>query len=212
MKQINSTILNLIEALLNEEHLISDNRKSELLSLAKLCNKSILADNQLKLNVICTHNSRRSQLAQLWLRAAANYFNIDKVYTFSGGTEATAFNSRMVNALKTVGFQINQLDEFENPKYQIHLSENDTNMDLYFSKVYNESYNPQADYIAILVCNSAAEACPIVAGAAHRIALPYKDPKAFDDTEQEQEAYANTVREIGREMLFMMKNLNAAKV
>lgn len=211
MEQINSTILKLIKVLLTEEHLITEERKNELLSLSKLCKDTMFADNQLKLNVICTHNSRRSQLAQLWLRTAAAYFNVDNVYTFSGGTEATAFNSRMVNALKTAGFQIKKIDEFENPKYQILLSENDTNADLYFSKVYDESYNPQADYMAILVCNSAAEACPIVTGATHRIALPYKDPKAFDDTEQEQEAYIKTVKEIGREILFMMKNFNSAE-
>ena len=204
---INSTLITLIEDLLKEENLILSDRKKELLTLAKLCNSTLKEDNQLKFNVICTHNSRRSQLGQLWLRTAAVFFNINNVYTYSGGTEATAFNINMVNAIQSVGFQIEQLNNFENPKYQIQLSEFDNDKTLYYSKIYDESYNPQANYIAILVCNSAAETCPNVTGAKHRFVLPYNDPKTFDETNLEKKAYIDTVNEIGREVLFMMNQI-----
>ena len=39
-----------------------------------------------QLNFICTHNSRRSHLGQIWAAIAGAYYNVD-VATFSGGTE-----------------------------------------------------------------------------------------------------------------------------
>ncbi|MDV7401328.1 hypothetical protein RZS08_58465, partial [Arthrospira platensis SPKY1] len=45
---------------------------------------------------ICTHNSRRSHLAQIWMATMARYFGLEHVATYSGGTEATAFNPRAV--------------------------------------------------------------------------------------------------------------------
>ena len=54
--------------------------------------------------VICTHNSRRSHLGQLWLAIGADFFELPQLETFSGGTEATAFNPRAVAALHRVGF------------------------------------------------------------------------------------------------------------
>jgi protein-tyrosine-phosphatase len=155
------------------------------------------------LTVICTHNSRRSQLGQLWLKVAALHYGIKNIYTFSGGTEATSFNYRMVNAVKEYGFKVKQLDETANPKYHIQLGETDESMDILYSKVYSENYNPQSNYIAMMVCSQADEGCPFVYGSYKRISLPYLDPKAFDDTEIEMTKYAVKVNEIGREMLFI---------
>ena len=48
--------------------------------------------------------------------------------------------------------------------------------------------------------------CPIVAGADFRIALPFEDPKAFDDTPLESEKYTERCRQIGREMLYVAES------
>lgn len=190
-----------------EFDLITESRKQELLALSKIINESIHKFGRADLTVICTHNSRRSQLGQLWLKVAALYYGIENIYTFSGGTEATAFNIRMVNALKDFGFEVKLLDETLNTKYHIKLAENDETMDILYSKVYSESYNPQQNFIAIMVCNSADKGCPIVAGAFKRVSLPYHDPKNFDDTDLEKEKYLEKVSEIGREMLFVFKQI-----
>ena len=37
-----------------------------------------------KLNFICTHNSRRSQLCQIWSETIFNYYGFDRIHSFSG--------------------------------------------------------------------------------------------------------------------------------
>lgn len=199
-KNLNHSVLELI----NEFDLITETRKQELENLALTINESITKFSKAEITVICTHNSRRSQLGQLWIKVAAIHYNIKNIDTFSGGTEATSFNFRMVNALKEYGFNVRQLDKNINPKYHISLGEEDESMDILYSKVYSENYNPQINFIAIMVCSQADEGCPFVAGVYKRISLPYLDPKEFDDTEFESIKYLEKVKEIGREMLYMV--------
>jgi len=52
-----------------------------------------------EITFICTHNSRRSHLGQIWAQTASAYYGLSGVRTFSGGTEATACNERTVAAL-----------------------------------------------------------------------------------------------------------------
>ena len=203
-----SDLTAMIEDMEKLDRLISADRKNELRDLGQKIAQSLNIHDYAKVVFVCTHNSRRSQLGQIWMRAAAEYYGIEGIYTYSGGTESTAFNSRMVDAIDRAGFLVKKLDEWDNPKYLIRLSENDLNMDIYFSKKYDDSYNPNRNFIAVMVCTDADEACPIVAGADARISLPYLDPKNFDDTREESRAYNDKVVEIGREMLFVIQNLN----
>lgn len=188
----------------NEQHLIAEERKKELAEFAETI-KPHLSKKKKDVRVIfvCTHNSRRSQLAEIWLRTAAAYYGIEGFETFSGGTEATAFNPRMVSAIQRAGFAVEKRDSSANPKYVVHTGESDVNQRVLFSKKFSDGYNPQSGFIAVMVCTQADEACPVVPGAAKRISLPYRDPKEFDNTENEERAYDDKVREIGREMLYM---------
>lgn len=186
---------------------INDTRKSILDQLATAINQNMEHFGWARVNFICTHNSRRSQLGQIMMRMAALHCGIDNLYTYSGGTEADAFNYRMVAALERAGFLIEQLDNWENPKYLVHTTEDDPNMDIHFSKRYHDSYNPGKDFIAVMVCNDADEACPFVAGATSRISLPYEDPKNSDDTPREAHAYDQKILEIGSEMMYVIQKL-----
>jgi arsenate reductase len=206
MKLYNNLNNSIIE-LIKEFNLITENRKKELESLALVIDESFNKFAKAEITIICTHNSRRSQLGQLWIKTAAIHYGIKNIYTFSGGTEATSFNYRMVNAVKEYGFNVKQLDENANPKYHITLGKEDESMDILYSKVYSENYNPQSNYIAIMVCSQADEGCPFVAGAFKRISLPYLDPKEFDDTELESIKYLEKVKEIGIEMLYMISKI-----
>ena len=185
---------------------ISSDRKNQLLKLSQYFSGQYLLQKTPKAIVICTHNSRRSHLGQLWLAVGADYFGL-KLETFSGGTEATAFNPRAVAALQKVGFSIHPDDEnSQNPNYQIHWNEI---MQTYvaFSKVYNETPNPSTDFAAIMVCTEADTACPIINGMDLRLALPFEDPKAFDDTELEAIKYDERCRQIAREMFFVLSKV-----
>lgn len=153
---------------------------------------------------VCTHNSRRSHMSQLWAQAAAEYLNITHVRTYSGGTEATAFNPRSVHALSTHGFVITDTQErTENPMYETKLGEGLTTIRS-FSKKFGHESNPKENFAAVMVCSDADTKCPFVPGAQTRVALPYIDPKKSDNTPQESETYLAKSEEIGREMLWMM--------
>ena len=196
----------LCKELEKEFHLIPADRKAKLLSLGNYITQKI-SENQIpKLVVICTHNSRRSHIGQLWLAVGADYFKTPAIQTFSGGTEATAFNIRAVNAFQRIGFDVSTKEKTENPIYNISWKEG---MEPYraFSKKYEDEPNPKEKFAAIMVCSEADAGCPFVFGCDYRLALPYDDPKAFDETKLETEKYDERVRQIGREMLFVLSNI-----
>lgn len=196
-----------IEKLTQNFDTISDDRKAQLETLSEYIQKKYQAQKTPKLIVICTHNSRRSHLGQLWLAAAADYYKLPSVETYSGGTEATAFNPNAVAALERIGFQISKLVAAENPIYKVQWQEE---QDAYhaFSKRFEEAPNPTQEFAAIMVCSEADEGCPFVLGTDFRIALPFEDPKAFDGTPQEAEKYDERCQQIGAEMLYVLSKVS----
>ena len=187
--------------------LISDERKEVLLLLSNFISSKYKSEQIPCIIVICTHNSRRSHIGQLWLAVGADYYQLPAIQTFSGGTEATAFNPRAVKALKRIGFQI-IADEAKakNPIYQVRWSESMLPYQA-FSKKYEDAPNPTDNFAAIMVCTQADEGCPVVLGCDARISIPYDDPKAYDGTELEAAKYDERVREIGREMLYVLSQI-----
>ncbi len=181
---------------------ISDERTGTLESIAAFVRAKTAAGEPSRLNFICTHNSRRSHMSQLWAQIAAQYFSVPGVETFSGGTEATAFDPRAVAALRRAGFLVEHSTEGVNPVYAVSFEPGMEPL-LAFSKVYSDSPNPQQGFAAVMTCSSADASCPIVFGAAERFAIPYDDPKEFDGTEREAEAYDERCRQIAREMLYL---------
>ena len=153
-----------------------------------------------RLTFICTHNSRRSQLAQIWARAAAAHLGVPAVETYSGGTEATAFNPRAVAAMRRAGFRIDDPDGGDNPVYRVRFADGAEPMEC-FSKLYHQAPNPEREFCAVMTCSAADATCPVVLGAAERISLPYDDPGFFDGSDREAAAYDERCRQIAREML-----------
>ena len=185
-------------------HLISGERKTQLEELSQYISNKQKNDQPTRLNVICTHNSRRSHIGQLWLSAAGLYYGKKEIHTYSGGTEATAFNNRSVAALQRAGFEIVTSDStVENPIYFATFGFSHSPLKM-FSKKYDHAENPQSEFAAIMVCSDADEGCPVILGAENRFALTFDDPKHFDNTNLESEKYDERVRQIGREMFYVM--------
>lgn len=156
---------------------------------------------------ICTHNSRRSQIAQAWLAALAARARLDRIRSSSGGTEVTAFNFRAVRALERAGFQATIQDEFpDNPRIELRFDPTSDQL-LMFSKRYDHPENPTAGFAAVMVCSDADAACPFVPGAAIRIALPFIDPKASDGTDEEATTYDLRSRQIATEMNYVIQQI-----
>ncbi len=153
-----------------------------------------------KLNFICTHNSRRSHISQIWAATAAHHYNV-AVSCFSGGTEATAFNPRAVAAMERAGFMIHNPGG-TNPHYLVSFAKSAPPLTC-FSKTYDDPVNPTTAFAAVMTCDHADQNCPFIPGAT-RIALTYKDPKEADDTPEETARYDERVRQIGTELLYAM--------
>lgn len=180
---------------------ISSERKAVLQQLTEFMVQRSHAGQPVYLNFICTHNSRRSHMSQLWAQAAAYYYGVPHVYAYSGGTEATAFNPRAVNAMAKAGFDIVKVDDSENPTYAVGFAVGVDAVTV-FSKTYNDPFNTCRDFAAVMTCSDADENCPLITGATARIALTYHDPKAFDGTDQEVEKYTERAEQIGTEILY----------
>ncbi|MEZ4956337.1 MAG: protein-tyrosine-phosphatase [Saprospiraceae bacterium] len=188
-----------------EDHLIPKTRKLQLKELADFISERKEKGKTPKIMVICTHNSRRSQMAQLWLKVAAASYGIGKLRVFSGGTEATAFHPNAVAALKYAGLPLEQTTEGDNPFYECEIG-NGGDVLVMFSKKYDDPRNPKKGFAAVMVCNEADEACPVVVGAKARFSISYDDPKKFDGTPEEAAAYQERCRQIAREMFYVIRN------
>ena len=200
--QLLSPLNDYVEELLAEADRIPERRKQLLLRLSDYLRTAPV--HAKGVNFICTHNSRRSHLAQVWAAVAVAYFQIDGVNTFSGGTQATAFNPRAVAALGRSGFQVSSA-EGQNPHYFLTYAEHSPPLECW-SKTYDDPANPRQQFAAVMTCSDADENCPFIPGAELRLALTYEDPKVADDTHVEAVRYDERTRQIGREIFFAVKH------
>lgn len=204
---LNPTIMNYLQEAIRDVDNIPDERKKQLKKLALFIQTKIKAGEEARLIFICTHNSRRSHMSQLWARVAADYYGVPHVHTYSGGTEATAFNPRAVAALERAGFGIETMSDGENPHYQVTYS-SDVPAQEAFSKKYDDAANPQENFAAIMTCSQADKNCPFVPRATLRIAIPYEDPKEADGTAEEAARYDERSRQIATEMMYCFAQIN----
>ncbi|HLT53352.1 MAG TPA: hypothetical protein VKZ97_05665 [Flavobacteriaceae bacterium] len=181
---------------------ISSERKQVLQPLIDYIKEKAEKQQEINLNFICTHNSRRSHLSQIWSQAAAAYYQVDKVSCYSGGTEATALYPMVAKVLDETGFQVFRLSEASNPVYAIKYSEN-SNPIIGFSKRYEHDFNPVNGFAAIMTCSQADGGCPFIAGAEKRVPITFEDPKAFDNTPLQKEKYQERSLQIATEMAFV---------
>jgi arsenate reductase len=186
---------------------ISDERKIVLQPLVEFIQNKVAKHQAIRINFICTHNSRRSHLSQVWAQTMAHYFNIEQVFCYSGGTEATAMFPMAAETLRKAGFKIAILSEGKNPLYSIKYADNEHPI-IGFSKKLNDVFNPKSEFAAIMTCDAANEACPIVFGAEKRIPITYKDPKAFDNTPEQAEKYSERSLQIATEMYHVFSQIN----
>ncbi len=186
---------------------ISNDRKEILKQLIDYLNDKIEAKKSIRLNFICTHNSRRSHISQIWAQTMAAYYNINNVFCYSGGTEATAMFPKVAETLTNQGFKIVKLSEGNNPVYSIKFCENEPSI-IAFSKQFSDDFNPASEFAAIMTCSSADEGCPMVFGCDKRIAITYEDPKKSDGTLQQTETYLKRSLQIATEMKFVFSSLN----
>jgi len=117
-----------------------------------------LTINQMKILILCTGNSCRSQMAHGFLQS------FDKnLYVRSAGTEASGkLNEKAVAVMKEIGIDISH-----------HTSDS---VDMYLDQAW--------DYV-ITVCGGANEACPAFMGQVkHRLHMGFEDPSEATGTDE----------------------------
>lgn len=107
----------------------------------------------LRILILCTHNSARSQMGEALLRHHAQAVALD-AEIFSAGTEATFVKAGAIAAMADMGIDITS----------------------HTSKTLHDLPDPwNFDYV-ITVCDSAAEACPVYPAQTVRLHYPFIDP------------------------------------
>jgi arsenate reductase len=185
---------------------VSNERKEIVGPLMEYIQTKIETQQPIRLNFICTHNSRRSHLSQIWAQTMAFHFGIENVFCYSGGTEATAMFPKIGETLLNQGFQIQQLSSSNNPVYAVKYSKNEPAI-ICFSKTFDDTFNPISNFAAIMTCSSADAGCPFIVGAEKRLPIRYDDPKAFDGTDLMTAKYTERSLEIASEMYYVFSTI-----
>ena len=188
--------------------IISEQRKETLRPLVKFIQQKVDGKEEIRINFICTHNSRRSHLSQVWAQTLAYHFGIQNVFCYSGGTESTALFPMVAETLKNSGFEVFKISETENPIYSIKYSENEHPI-IGFSKKLDDDFNPTSQFAAIMTCSQADGGCPFILGAEKRIPITFEDPKAFDNTPQQAEKYEERSIQIATELFYVFSQIQS---
>lgn len=197
-----------IESLVADMDAIPQERKNQLKKIALFVQTKKQSGEPANLTFICTHNSRRSHLSQIWAATAAAYYGIeDGINTYSGGTEATAFNPRAVAAIERAGFKVENPGG-DNPHYRVTYADGAPQMEC-FSKKYDDPSNANENFAAVMTCSDADKNCPFIPGASLRVPIPYVDPKEADGTDQEAATYDERCKQIATEMFYIMSQVKA---
>ena len=186
---------------------ISEERKNILRPLIDFVQQKVNNSQEISINFICTHNSRRSHLSQVWAQVAAAYYTIPNVHCYSGGTEETALFPKVAETLTHQGLSIFKIADTDNPVYAIKYSDNSLPI-VGFSKKYDSPFNPVSAFVAIMTCSQADGGCPFIAGAEKRIPITFEDPKISDNTQEQSKVYADRSLQIATEMFYVFSKIN----
>lgn len=186
---------------------ITDERKEVLQPLVEFVQTKTDTKEPIRINFICTHNSRRSHLSQVWAQVAAAHFQVPGVKCYSGGTEETALFRKVAETLTDQGFHVFKIAESRNPVYAIKYDLNALPI-IGFSKKYDSPFNPSSGFAAIMTCSQADGGCPFIAGAEKRIPITFEDPKASDNTPKQTQVYAQRSIQIATEMFYVFSQVS----
>lgn len=202
---MNATLTSTIDAILAMK--INQGRKALLQPLIDYIQNKYRQQSDCNINFICTHNSRRSHLAQVWAQVAAAHYRIPRVYCYSGGTEETALFPKIAETLQQQGLDVHALSGAPNPIYALKYDPNAAPI-IGFSKKYDAPFNPQAGFAAVMTCSQADGGCPFIPGAETRIPVTFEDPKLSDGTPQQDDVYHNRSLEIAAELFYVFSQIN----
>ncbi len=134
----------------------------------------------MRILVLCTHNSARSQMCEGWLRHHAAEAGLD-AEVWSAGTIATKVKPEAIQVMREVGIDISS----------------------HTSKALDDLLNAVAFDVVMTVCDAANEACPVLPAATTKLHVSFPDPSGHDLTRWREirDAIGQTSRRLVEELL-----------
>lgn len=123
----------------------------------------------MKILVLCTGNSCRSQMAEAMFRRYGDGIVSEVI---SAGTKPTEVNPMAIKVMEEIGFDISKQK----------------------SKLVDEFADREFDFV-FTVCDRARENCPNFPNADKKLHWPYEDPAAAQGTEEERLEVFRKVRD-----------------
>jgi arsenate reductase len=131
--------------------------------------------DQVKVLLLCTGNSARSQMAEAFLRKYAG----DRFEVFSAGLEPQGINPFARTVMEEAGFDLSG----------------------HHSKDVSQFLGTAHFGYVITLCDNAESRCPIFPDASIRLHWPFEDPAAFQGTEEQKLTKFREIREQIRERI-----------
>ncbi|GEM_PF-5667501 len=191
------------QRLAGEEGLIPGARRDTLRLIGDTLLHMIRERGQAEILFAGITDGSLTQLAQIWLYTALNYYKVGNVRVFSGGLRPEAINYRIVAALKRQGFTIMPMRGYaKNPVYFFNLGRNYPDYTI-FAKAIDYHTNPHDGFLAVPV-NPAADGIDYHEyGACCIIPCHWERPDIWDDTFVEAMKYDEYTRTVGRDMIYL---------
>lgn len=209
-QHLNKKLMSYVTEVITEFDKIDINRRAKLTAIGTHIMNEKKRNGKVDILFVCTHNSRRSHMAHAWLETAVHFYGINDVTAYSGGLEATDFHTNAIGALERAGYGIKKLGKPDPvQKYQMA---NGVKKSIFYSKKYTDIPDLKPNFTAILLCADADKSCPIVDGTKARFAIPFEDPRYYDNTPSAEFQYDASVREIAREIFFLMESVKNQQI
>ncbi|HKW97274.1 MAG TPA: arsenate reductase ArsC [Bryobacteraceae bacterium] len=123
---------------------------------------------KLRVLILCTGNSARSQMAEGLLRKEGD----GRFEVFSAGTKPSRLRPEAVAVMREIGIDISG----------------------HYAKSVDRFAGQAFDYV-ITVCNNARESCPVFPAATKRLHWSFEDPAALEGAREHREAAFRRIRD-----------------
>ena len=174
-------------------------RQSMMDGYAKEIANHIRKNGSANLVYVCTHNSRRSQFAQLWSAHHSEMLKLP-ITSYSAGTEKTACHPNVLEVLRNEGFGIES--DVDNHR----VVWNGNTLTTLGSKTIDSGDLPN-EFFAIMTCSDADENCPFIPSALGRFRLTFEDPKWSDKTNDAIKVYQETSLTISNDIKYLLQQI-----
>ena len=168
-------------------------RKKRLDNIASVINENL--NKTRSIVFLCTHNSRRSQICEVWGKVFAEIYR-KKININSAGAFKTVVHSQVYESIVKCGLIVNNKKEifFDKKKFKLNSKTTDS--------------ITMKNFIAVMTCSDAEKSCPHDPKSIRNIKMFFNDPRIYDETDKMSREYLKTTTYIAEELNYIFKNIN----